>query len=120
MIFQVKACFEQMDSYPIDTEILDAICKNSDNITAIKLDTQGTELEILKGAEHVLSNTQYILTEMNNHQLYRGGCQYYQVDEYLRERGFKLMDLIITYRDQGRLSEYDAIYVNRKYDRHSK
>ena len=50
---------------------------------------------------------------MNNHDLYVGGCQYFEMDEFFRKNNFKLIDIIVTYRDsQGKVVEYDALYQN--------
>ncbi|HYW73538.1 MAG TPA: FkbM family methyltransferase [Pyrinomonadaceae bacterium] len=81
-------------------------------VLLIKLDTQGTEAEILKGGPRTLERTRFVLVEMNNHHLYRNTCQYYEVDELLRNHSFKLADIIVTYRGDDGVSEYDALYRN--------
>lgn len=77
----------------------------------MKLDTQGRELKILSGGIETLKKTKYILTEMNNHNQYKDGCQYFQVDAFLREHHFKLVNLTSGYNFSG-LTEYDALYKN--------
>jgi FkbM family methyltransferase len=83
-----------------------------ERVLLIKLDTQGTEAEILKGGPETLKRTRFVLVEMNNHHLYKNTCQYYEVDELLRERSFKLTDIIVTYRGDDGVTEYDALYRN--------
>ena len=91
----------------LDDEFKDPPC-----VLLIKLDTQGTEIEILKGGVETLKKTRFILTEMNNHLLYKRTCQYYEVDEFLRSQSFRLADIVVTYRGDLGVTEYDALYRN--------
>lgn len=55
----------------------------------IKLDTQGTEYEILQGAEKTLAeNTVAILTEVSFSELYKGQKLFSEIEILLREQGF--------------------------------
>jgi FkbM family methyltransferase len=83
-----------------------------EQVLLIKLDTQGTEVDILKGGAQTLKRTRFVLVEMNNHGLYKNTCQYYEVDELLRRCSFKLADIIVTYRGDDGVTEYDALYRN--------
>lgn len=98
-------------SQQVKMQPLDEI-PNIGEVLLMKIDTQGTELAVLKGAEQTLKRTRLILIEMNNHELYQGSAQYHQVDEFLRLHHFKLRDIYVTYRPKGEMSEYDALYEN--------
>src|SRR5712692_668425 len=102
--FQAKLTEEQQIRVRVST--LDAEFKDSSGVLLIKLDTQGTEIEVLKGGVETLTKTRFILTEMNNHLLYKNTCQYYEVDEFLRSRSFKLADIVVTYRGDEGVAEY--------------
>ena len=55
----------------------------------IKLDTQGTELEILRGAERTLAErTVAVLTEVAFCEIYAGQALFSEIELWLRERGF--------------------------------
>ena len=108
--FQAKLTEEQQIRVRVST--LDEEFKDSPGVLLIKLDTQGTEIEILRGGVETLKKTRFILAEMNNHLLYKNTCQYYEVDEFLRSRSFKLADIVVTYRGDQGLTEYDALYRN--------
>jgi FkbM family methyltransferase len=102
-------------------EIIQVPCKPldfytlHDEVLFIKIDTQGYELTVLEGAINTLRNTYFVLVEMHNNSHYENSAKYYQVDELLRNNGFVLVDMIITYRKQGIIiTEYDAIYSNSK------
>jgi len=60
----------------------------------IKVDTQGTELEILKGGEDILENEVVgVEAEVEFFPLYEGQPLFSEVDVYMREKGFELYDL---------------------------
>lgn len=59
-------------------------------VHGIKLDTQGFELRILKGAEKALRTCQFVLVEAEFNPLYEGQPLFADVDRFLRERGFVL------------------------------
>ncbi len=82
-------------------------------ILLVKIDTQGHEMAVLKGATNTLQKTLYVLAEMNNHAIYGKSSKYYEVDQWLREHGFTLEDIIVTYRKEGvTVTEFDALYIN--------
>lgn len=95
----------KLDRFTGDNEIL-----------LIKIDTQGHEIQVLKGALQTLNRTRFILIEMSNHNMYIKGSKYHEIDNFLRKNNFNLADIIVTYRKKGIIiTEYDAIYVNNKY-----
>jgi FkbM family methyltransferase len=79
---------------------------------ALKIDTQGYELEVLKGSSKLLERVKLVSLELSLVELYEGQAKYYHIDEYLRSHGFKLIDLYPGFKnfDTGELFEYDAIY----------
>ncbi len=80
------------------------------NIDILKLDTQGSELLVLKGALTLLKNIKLIVVEAANHSLYKNGVQYYEIDLFLRTHGFKLVDMIPAILKDRKLYEWDYIY----------
>lgn len=105
--------FEGLRSSKVKVSALDSEFPDTAPVLLIKLDTQGTELDILRAGTAVLARTQFVLAEMSNHHDYRNGCQYHEVDAFLRSQHFELADIIVTYRSEGRVKEYDAIYAKQ-------
>jgi FkbM family methyltransferase len=101
----------QLSQVEIDMICLDDFTKEIDEILILKLDIEGFEVEALKGANQTLKKTRYVTTEMNNQDFHSNGCQYYEVDDLLRNKGFKLIAIHSDYNHQG-LSYYDATYAN--------
>jgi FkbM family methyltransferase len=81
-------------------------------IGIMKIDVQGFELDVLKGAETTLKRTDVIVLEANNHEGYVGSPKYYEIDNFLREHGFTLYDILPSIVDNGKLKEWDLIYLN--------
>lgn len=83
----------------IETTTLDAVAEERQLVFAdfIKLDTQGSELEVLQGAEGVLRDLAFGLrVEACLAPLYENQPLFSDIDPFLRERGFELM--LITHR----------------------
>jgi FkbM family methyltransferase len=97
----------------VKVSTLDLECMHVASVLVLKLDVQGAELMVLQGATQLLKRTRFILLEMSNHRLYHNGSQYYEVDEYLRNSGFSLSDIIVAFRTDRRVQEYDAIYERK-------
>ena len=56
----------------------------------IKIDVQGGELQVLRGAERTLESADALLIECSFVELYAGQALAHQVIAYLAERGFRL------------------------------
>lgn len=80
---------------------------------AFKLDTQGFELEVLKGAGRLLNDTVLITTELSLTPLYDGGAPMAEVFRYLEEHGFRCIGLSEGFIDTARneLLQVDGIFV---------
>jgi len=96
----------------VETDTLDNQTTSYENILLIKLDTQGTELQILENGLKTLQKTKYVLTEVQHHHIYNESCQYYEIDDFLRKQSFSLVDIYVTYRENGQIMEFDVLYKN--------
>lgn len=83
-------------------------------IKLMKLDVQGYELEVLKGAEPILDRIEFIYAEAQFQELYKNGPMYDELFDFLNKRGFELVRMT-SFRadDDGRLMECDMIFRNR-------
>ena len=64
--------------------------KGISKIDFIKLDVQGAELDVLKGAEKILKSIRALEVEVQFNPLYQGVPLFGDVDQFLRKRGFSL------------------------------
>ena len=58
------------------------------NINLMSIDTQGYELEVLKGAAENLANIDYLIVEINRELLYENSPLEGDIDKYLRTHNF--------------------------------
>jgi len=70
----------------------DVVDNSSGKYNMINMDVQGYELEVLKGAVETLRNVDYIISEINREEVYKGCARIEQLQEFLQPFGFVLMD----------------------------
>ncbi len=79
----------------------------------LKLDTQGFELPILKGASNVLKNVLCIQLETQFKPMYKNQALFPEIKNYLEENGFILRQLIVNGPYEGEFLEADAYFSRR-------
>lgn len=80
----------------------------------INLDTQGSELLILKASVSVLSQMKYVYMEVADMDSYAGGCKLEEVDDFFESIGYGRIELIPD-KQKNWITEgkyYQALYQN--------
>jgi FkbM family methyltransferase len=79
----------------IVTSTIDSWAQSADlsYIDALKVDVQGAELDVLRGAQRSLESVRVIEAEVEFQELYQGQPLFSDVNHYLRDRGFGLWRL---------------------------
>jgi FkbM family methyltransferase len=79
----------------------------------LKIDTQGYEEEILRGANETLASVSAVQLEVSMIQLYEGAPTLSRVFELMGNLGFEAFQMIPGFRDEstGRLLQFDGIFV---------
>lgn len=84
-------------------------------IVYLKLDAQGFEEKILKGANSLLQLVKGIQLELSMEGLYEGGTLYLEMIQFLKNKGFDLYSLENGFYDPktGQLLQADGIFYRR-------
>ncbi|MBW4549831.1 MAG: FkbM family methyltransferase [Aphanocapsa sp. GSE-SYN-MK-11-07L] len=83
-------------------------------IILLKVDVQGYELEVLKGATCLLSQINFILIELSLANLFEHGAEIDIVWQFLKNYGFVYHSIIDQYRDpiSQRIVQIDVLFEN--------
>lgn len=77
--------------HPVSTVRLDDIAE-IDDVDFIKIDAQGSELNIFQNATEILASAVLIQTEVCFLELYKGQPMFSDIDAFLRKQGFQFHD----------------------------
>lgn len=96
--------FDILRKEPLPCRTLDGLCAESGLVPhVIKLDTQGTEIDILRGGERCLRRSIFAVeAEVEFLPLYKNQALFTDVHNYLSGLGFQLMDYLSPVRIRGR------------------
>ena len=103
----------------VDIRRLDAVAAEHlepDDRLFLKIDVQGYEDRVLKGAEGILPVILGIQVELSSVPLYKDQVLFNEAVNDLLKRGFELYELIPGLRDKksGRLYQFDGIFFRKK------
>ena len=81
----------------------------------LKLDVQGYEPRVLRGAEAIFDDIDTVQAEMSIVPLYEGNVSWREVDDWFRARDFRLVGLEPAFEDPvtGELLAVDGIFARR-------
>jgi len=110
------AAIDIKDSHKVPQVTLDQFCheKEISGIDILKMDVQGNELNVLKGASSLLDNGKVglVYTEVLFSSLYEGQCYYHDIATYLQGKKYELFDFtFLTNSGDGKLYFGDAIFL---------
>lgn len=84
----------------------------------LKIDVQGGELDVLRGAPATLGEIDFVLVECSFVELYAGQPLFDEIHRELESRGFSSLGLYSPTTDQsGRLLQADALFERRDSSR---
>jgi len=94
------------------TTTLDEVAKGR-SFPFVKLDVQGAELLVLRGAQTVLQSVEVLLTEVSVVSYNVGAPTWRSIDEYMGTIGFNAFDIAELHYMNGKLTQVDIVYVRR-------
>ena len=112
-VLEPKIVAEQYPNIKLDKKIIVPITKVDSlglpQTNFINIDIQGYELEALKGAKNYLGSVDYIMSEVNKEELYKGCANIEELDFYLARFGFIRVETNWAGGNWG-----DAFYIKQK------
>lgn len=80
------------------------------NYQALVMDTQGSELLVLRGCGPLLCHFEFIKTEVPDFESYEGCCQLSDIQAFMKDHGFREITRVEFARSPGRGSYYDIVF----------
>ena len=105
-----------LTQYPngvVEVRSLDEICQQNgiDHIDVLKIDVQGYERQVIRGAERMLRRTTHLITEVEFVPVYHGQALEAEIRAELEARGFVFRQYLSEYRNSdGELLHGDALF----------
>lgn len=100
----------------ISTEKLDILCKglfeHSQSI-CLKIDTEGSELKVLRGADEILAKCIVVVAESTFYPTLKGANDFFELVDYMKTKNFKIVDIVNVRKSNGELDQCDVIFVNQ-------
>ena len=97
--YEVEVSVETLDVILSSSKSRSATWFREIGIDILKIDTQGWELEVLRGANEVLKQTKVVLAEWQFDDIYGQPPPIHELDKVLSDAGFRLWDIAHIYKD---------------------
>jgi hypothetical protein len=79
----------------------------------IKLDVQGAEIDVLRGASECLRTTKYVLTEVSLHRWNKDAPMIEDVVRYMADRDFEIVDIVDMHFLDNYLFQIDVLFAHK-------
>lgn len=79
----------------------------------VKIDVQGAELDVLRGATEAIHRVEVLIAELSLHEVNRGAPRLAEVVAALDDLGFAMFDALTLPRSHGRLYQIDGVFVRK-------
>jgi len=100
----------------VNTKKLDDIICSNKAIPpyGLKIDTEGFELEVIKGAEKTLEKTDFIIAEVSVFKRFEESYTFLELINEMHDRGFQVFNILGANPDsEGRVRYMDVLFVRK-------
>ena len=103
-------------SYSVNCMSLDDIFKKKINIDLLKIDTQGNELNVLKGSKKLLKSIKFIKLELMFYDYYEKSYSISDIDLFLKKYNFKIFNILEVQQNPVNFKTdwIDVLFYNTK------
>jgi FkbM family methyltransferase len=104
----------QVDVDRLDSAARDLLASIDHPSVFLKIDTQGYDVEVVRGAAGILDQVVALQSEVSVTPIYEGMPHYTEALAYYESLGFALVDLsVVTRTPEGIVCEYDALLIKQ-------
>ena len=97
----------------VTVRTVDSLAGGIPRVSLLKIDVQGSEREVLSGAEQTLRKTDLIILEVNFQPHYEGEAGFLELDGILQHHGFRIGNYSAPKGTSHEAFYADALYVRR-------
>ena len=110
---RIIASSRRIGEVEVDVTTLDHIIleHNFPKPFGLKIDTEGHEDEVIKGAIKFLKNTAFVIAEVSIRQRHDGSYIFDEFIALMKSNGFALYDILRVTRKEGRAAIMDAVFM---------
>jgi FkbM family methyltransferase len=117
--YNLSNVYETKEKITVKANTIDNFCLENkvDKIDLLKIDVQGADLQVLKGAENMLKNKkiELIFIEVEFVQVYQNQPLFHDVSLFLNEFEYRLFSLYnLSINTEGQMIYGDAIFVKNE------
>ena len=105
---------EKLKSSTLDIQLPDNIYNFNNNL--IKLDVQGSEINVLEGLKKKINFFELIILEVSLHEYNKGSPLFLEVINYMDKNNYKLYDMFDSKRlgeEYSYLLQFDCVFVRK-------
>ncbi len=109
--------FAEVEQREVPVRTLDSVSKDYEGPFGIKIDTEGYELEVIRGASETLKQTEFVIAENSVKPRYEGGYRFSDFVGCMAEHGFEILDFIRPIRPES--ADCDVLFArvdNGRFD----
>lgn len=126
-VSELSSCFLQGErrwgtvtrTIRVQIDTVDNYCAQNaiDKIDFLKIDAQGSELDVIRGSVGMIeeNRVQLILTEINFEEMYVGAPRFDAILGFLADRGFQMVGIFNLHNVNNVLPWMDALFVDDKF-----
>ncbi len=106
---------ETVEEQEVEVTTLDALLasRSLPKPYGIKIDTEGHELDVLRGADATLRDTEFVIAEVSVKKRFAGSYRFSEVIALMAEHGFELADILIAKAPPPAF--FDCLFLRREH-----
>lgn len=101
--------FASIEEREVPVKKLDDLSKGLTGTFGLKIDTEGYELEVIKGATQTLKNTEFVIAEASVQMRYKDGYRFSELVAAMAKNGFEILEFLRPIRPDA--SDCDVLFA---------